>query len=545
MFKRKEKQKKQNWLKSAVVYQIYPRSFKDSNGDGVGDLEGIIEKLDYLNDGTKESLGITAIWINPIYVSPMYDLGYDVSDHCGIDPLFGNLKTFDQLISEAHKRGIKIIMDFVPNHTSSEHPWFIESRSSRDNPKRDWYIWKNPKPDGSAPNNWVSKFGGSAWEFDEKTEQYYLHEFLPEQPELNWRNKEVRDAMSNVLRFWLDRGVDGFRTDSISYLLEDERFEDEPSNPNYIPGKDDPYESLLHVYSHGRLETVFTANIFCKVLGEYKDRIMLSESYLGIYKMMEFYKTCTNKTIIPFNFNLISLPWDAMEYKKFIDKFENELGDDYWPNYVMGNHDRSRIVSRLGKERARLVAILLLTLRGTPFIYYGEEIGMKDVQIDSEQVADTWEKRIPGLRLGRDPERTPMQWNGRLHAGFSESTPWLPVDTDSKTCNVEDEIKDPHSMLSLYRHLIHTRNNSSTLLSGSYKSIDIGVPDVFVYSREDENEQFLIVLNFGEESRVASIQGKGKGKIVCSTHLNKNGISVDLDMVPLKPHEGYVIRVER
>jgi len=544
MTDKKNTKTKQNWLQKAVVYQIYPRSFKDSNGDGVGDLEGIIEKLDYLNDGTKNSLGITAIWISPVYVSPMRDLGYDVSDHQRIDPLFGDLKTFDKLIDQAHKRGIKIIMDFVPNHTSSDHPWFIESRSSQDSPKRDWYIWKSPSPDGSIPNNWVSRFGGSAWEFDEKTEQYYLHDFLAEQPELNWRNKEVRSAMSGVLRFWLDKGVDGFRTDSIGYLVEDESFEDEPKNPNYVLGKDDPYRALLHIYSHGRQETIFTTEVFCKVLSEYENRYMISESTVDIDGMMKFYKACLNDVIIPFNFNLIGLPWDAMEYKKFIDKFESELGEDYWPNYVMGNHDHSRIVSRLGKERARLVAILLLTLRGTPFLYYGDEIGMKDVSIESEQVVDTWEKRVPGLHLGRDPERTPMQWTSGKNAGFSTGKPWLPVSEECKTCNVEDGFKDSHSMFSLYRLLMHTRNNSPALISGSYKSIDVGIPDVLVYRREYDREQFLIVLNFGKESRVVSISDKEKGKIVCSTHLNKNGVSVDLDMVPLKSYEGYVIKIE-
>ncbi|PIR87565.1 MAG: alpha-amylase, partial [Candidatus Harrisonbacteria bacterium CG10_big_fil_rev_8_21_14_0_10_45_28] len=284
-----------NWSRRAVVYQIYPRSFKDTDGDGIGDLKGIIEKLDYLNYGTDGSLGITAIWLNPIYKSPMKDFGYDISDYRDIDPIFGDLGIFDRLVAEAHKRGIKIIMDFVPNHTSSEHPWFQESKRAKDNSKRDWYIWRDPKTDGSPPNNWLSIFGGSAWTRDEKTGQYYMHSFLPDQPDLNWRNKDVRDEMADVLRFWLKRGVDGFRTDAMYHLIKDDEFRDDPPNPNYDALRDEPYNAFLHVYSQGRPELTETANTLCNVLGEHSDDIyMVSEAYLGLPQMMEFYKACDN-----------------------------------------------------------------------------------------------------------------------------------------------------------------------------------------------------------------------------------------------------------
>jgi alpha-glucosidase len=539
----KNEQQESNWLKRAVVYQIYPRSFKDTNGDGIGDLEGIIEKLDYLNDGTKNSLGINAIWISPIYVSPMVDFGYDVADHCNIDPVFGDLKIFDRLIKEAHKRGIKVLMDFIPNHTSSEHPWFMESRLSLTNPKRNWFVWRSPKPDGSPPNNWLSKAGGSAWTYDEKTEQYYMHSFMPQQPDLNWRNKEVRNEMKKVMRFWLDRGVDGFRTDAINYLLESESFEDEPINPNYIPGKDSPYKKFLHIYSHGRQETLFTTDVFCEVLNEYKNKYMLSESFLGIDEMVDFYKICPGNLIIPFNFNLISLSWSATEYRKFVDEFEEALAGGYWPNYVVGNHDISRVASRIGEDRARLIAMLIFTLRGTPFIYYGDEIGMKDVPIEPEKALDPRGKTIPGLGFGRDPERAPMQWSKKKYAGFSSSKPWLPVMEDYKTYNVEEENKDSHSILNLYKCLIHSRSSSRALVVGSYRSLDIDSEDIFAYCREYEDEKFFILLNFSDKSQAVNA-GAGKGEIVCSTHLNKTGKSVDLDIVPLKPYEGYVIKVK-
>lgn len=540
MFKFIKKQKL-NWASRAVVYQIYPRSFKDSNGDGVGDLDGIIEKLDYLNDGTDKSLGINAIWLSPIYKPPMVDFGYDVSDFYDIDPIFGTLEIFGKFVFEAHRRGIKVLMDFVPNHTSSQHSWFLEFSSSRNNPKRDWYIWRDPKPDGSPPNNWLSVFGGSAWTFDEKTQQYYLHSFLAEQPDLNWRNQGVRDEMTRVMKFWLNRGVDGFRTDAIYYLIKDNEFRDDPINPNYIPGKDGPYNTLLHTYSQGRPEIFDTTNTLCEVLGKYENKFMVSEVYLGLPDMAKMYKACANKLHAPFNFNLMSIPWNADEFKKFIDAFEGSLTPDDVPNYVLGNHDKPRLASRLGRQQARVAAMLLLTLRGMPIIYYGDELGMEDVSIPAEKQKDPWGKLTPGFQLGRDPERTPMQWNSRPYAGFSDIEPWLPVAEDYKEYNVETESAAPHSTFNLYRKLIHLRKDSLAIQQGSYHSLDIDNNNIFGFVRESGKEKFLILLNFSNAHQTVRIPKNGKAKVICNTYLDiKRGKKVALENISLRPHEGYV-----
>lgn len=389
---------KDGWWRRTVVYQIYPRSFRDSDKDGVGDLNGIIEKLDYLNDGTDRSLGMNAIWLNPIYKSPMKDFGYDISDYRDVDPMFGNLKAFDHVVKEAHRRNIKIIMDFVANHTSSEHPWFKESRSSKGNPKRNWYIWRDAKPDGSPPNNWLSVFGGSAWTYDEETKQYYMHSFLPDQPDLNWRDKAVRDEMADILRFWLKRSVDGFRTDAVYHLIKDAEFRDDPPNLNYAAGRQDPYKSLLHIYSQGRPELKETTNTLCNVLGVHSgDVYMVSEAYIGVPQMAEFYQACDNGLHAPLNFNLMTIPWSGVSFKRFIDDFETSLRPSDWPNYVLGNHDRSRLATRIGQERARLAAMLMFTLRGMPFIYYGEELGMEDVTIPESDCLDPRGKNVPGF----------------------------------------------------------------------------------------------------------------------------------------------------
>lgn len=537
------------WWKNAVIYQIYPLSFKDSNDDGFGDLKGIIQKLDYLNDGTKKSLGVDAIWLNPIYKSPMKDFGYDVSDYYDIDPIFGDLETFARLIKEAHRRGIKVIMDFIPNHTSQEHSWFLESRASKTNPKRDWYIWRDPKPDGAPPNNWLSRFGGSAWSYDKLTKQYYLHTFLPEQPDLNWRNSEVREEMFRMMKFWLDRGVDGFRTDAITHLIKDKKFRDDPPNPNYEADKDEPYDSLLHIYSAGGWELIKkTTRSFCKVLGEYGSRFMVSETNYGIrYSLdipglMKYYKTCEDKQHVPFNFNFITMPWDARIYKKFIDKFEAHLLPGYAPTYVLGNHDRSRIATRLGQKRARLAVILQAALRGTMFIYYGEELGMEDAIIPSEKVIDPWGKNVSGLRVGRDPARTPMQWNGSKYAGFSSTAPWLPYFTNPKIHNVETESRDKKSMLAHYRFLIHFWKRSPALLEGIYKPMASGNSNILIFARIHKKENVLAVLNFSDKEQRAKCDNIRRANVVCSTYLDqKIGGTINVKTCVLRPYEGYIL----
>lgn len=529
-----------NWSRQAVVYQIYPRSFKDSNSDGIGDLQGIIDKLDYLNDGTEESLGIGAIWLSPIYTSPMIDYGYDISDYLSIDPIFGDLKTFDLLVKEAHKRNIKIIMDFVANHTSIEHPWFKESRSSRINPKRDWYIWKDPKPDGSPPNNWLSVFSGSAWTLNKKTNQYYMHSFLPQQPDLNWQNDQVRLQMEKILEFWLHRGVDGFRSDAIYHLVKDDQFRDDPQKPNY-KGPKGSYDGLIHTYSQRRPETLNIINSFCSILELHKNKYIVSEAYLDIPEMAKFYKACTNNLHAPFNFNLMSLPWDAKLVRNHIDEFEVSLGKSDWPNYVLGNHDRPRVVTRVGEKRARLLAMLLFTLRGMPFVYYGDEISMENVDIPSDQQKDL--VRNP-LAVNRDGERTPMQWGESDYAGFSTVKPWLPVGKKYKDINVEKELYDPLSMLHLYRQLIHYRTHNHVLLHGSYRSLDLDNHNVFAYLRELGDEKVLVMLNFSNDEESVSFPYQ-KANVVCTTNGEKENKMIDINTIILSPYQGYVVEVEK
>ncbi|MBX6340831.1 MAG: alpha-amylase, partial [Thermomicrobiaceae bacterium] len=453
------------WWQKGIIYQIYPRSFMDADGDGIGDLLGITSRLDYLR-----WLGVDAIWISPIYPSPMADFGYDVADYTSIHPLFGTMDDFDRLLAEAHGRGLKVILDYVPNHTSDEHPWFIESRSSRDNPKRDWYVWRDPAPDGGPPNNWLSVFGGPAWEWDERTGQYYYHAFLVKQPDLNWRNPELRRAMLDVLRFWLDRGVDGFRVDALWFLLEDERLRDDPPNPDWEPGSD-PYHSILPVYSSDLPEVHDVVAEMRRVLDEYPERLMIGELYLPIPRLVAYYGAGGAGAHLPANFHLILTAWDAARIRALIDTYEGFLPAYAWPNWVLGNHDRSRIASRVGPEQARVAAMLLLTLRGTPTMYYGDEIGMRDVLIPPDRVQDPLERNVPGIGLGRDPERTPMQWEPGPNAGFTTGEPWLPLADDYQTCNVEVEREDPRSMLSLYRRLIALRRAEPALHVGSYAPV--------------------------------------------------------------------------
>jgi len=432
------------WWQTGVVYQIYPRSFQDSNDDGVGDLEGIIQRLDYL-----QWLGIDAIWISPIYPSPMADFGYDVSNYTDIHEIFGDLATFDRLLSEAHRRDMHIILDYVPNHTSDEHPWFIESRSSRHNPKRNWYIWKDPQPNGSPPNNWASMFGGTAWTWDEHTEQYYLHLFLSKQPDLNWRNPEVIHAMHDVLRFWLDRGVDGFRMDVVSFIVKDAQFRSNPLKTN-VSGNNQ-WEQQEHVYDIHQPEVHTILQGFRQLIDHYNDRVTIGEIWESdLNKWVKYYGQHLDELHLPFNFDLLYKPWQAAAFQESVEALEAALPDGAQPNYVLGSHDISRFSTRFGRSAVRVGAMLLLTLRGTPTIYMGEEIGMEDGFIPSDRIQDP-----QGFGLGevntRDVCRTPFQWSNEPYGGFSTTEPWLPLAKGYKTRNVETQKDDPHSILNLYR----------------------------------------------------------------------------------------------
>ncbi len=526
----------ENWWENAIVYQIYPRSYQDTNGDGVGDLPGIIERLDYL-----AWLGITAIWISPCYPSPMADFGYDVSDYKDIHPMFGTLADMERLIEEAHKRDLKVILDFVPNHSSHQHPWFIESRSSRDNPKRDWYYWRDPAPDGGPPNNWLAHFGGgSAWELDEKTGQYYLHLFLPEQPDLNWRNPEVQEAMLDVMRFWFDKGIDGFRVDVSYKVMKDPDYRDNPPNPDWKPGMN-PFARLIQKYSENQPDNHEFNRWLRQVADEYEDKVLIGEIYLDIPELVTHYGQ-GDEFHLPFNFHLIRCEWDAAVISDLIEKYEAALPEGAWPNWVLGNHDQHRFATRTGVAQSGVGMMLLLTLRGTPTMYYGEEIGMEDGDIPLDRLVDPAEINAPGLGLGRDPERTPMQWDRSPNAGFSlpDVTPWLPTANNYPLINVAEQQGLPDSMLSFTRQLITFRQQSQALLKGSYRSLEAG-DDVVAFIRETENERVAVVLNLGYSPRSWKIPSDLNGEIILSTRMDKE-TEIFSRQLYLRRHEGVILR---
>lgn len=521
------------WWKSGILYQIYPRSFQDSNGDGIGDLRGIIQRLPYLRE-----LGVNALWLSPIYPSPMEDFGYDISDYTGIDPLFGTLDDFGALVVASHNIGLKVILDLVPNHTSDRHPWFIESRSSRHNPKRDWYIWRDGRGEGAPPNNWLSEFGGSSWEFDAHTEQYYYHAFLRTQPDLNWRNTDVRRAMYDVMRFWLRRGVDGFRVDVMWHLIKDDLFRDNPRNPDFKPDQQ-PYERLIPLYSTDRPEVHAVVAEMRRVIDEFDNRVMIGEIYLPPDKLAAYYGHGLTGAHIPFNFALISTPWNSQAIANLIDDYEKALPPGAWPNWVLGNHDRRRIASRVGPAQARVAAMLLLTLRGTPTLYYGDEIGMTEAEIPRDRVKDPFEKNLPGIGVGRDGCRTPMQWEAAPQAGFSTAEPWLPLHANFAWNNVAAERLDTTSILNLYLALIELRRERPELISGDYRFVNI-TGDVLMFERIFKDRKLIIVLNLGAESITLTNIAGIRGGILLSTYMDRRGEKIDRAL-HLRGAEGLIM----
>jgi alpha-glucosidase len=523
------------WWQNGVIYQIYPRSFMDSNGDGVGDLPGIRSRLDYV-----QWLGVDAIWISPIFPSPMADFGYDVADYTDIEPLFGTLADFDRLLAGAHERGLKVMLDLVPNHTSDRHAWFQESRSSRDNPKRDWYMWRDAKPDGSPPNNWLGNFGGSGWEWDAATGQYYYHSFLKEQPDLNYRNPAVVAAMCDVLRFWLERGVDGFRVDVIYYMMKDAQWRDNPPNPRFEPG-DNPYLAQEPRYTYNQPEVHGLIRRFREVFDAYPERMMVGEIYLPYDELMQYYGADLDECHMPFNFELINLPWEAAALRAKVEAYEAALPPGGWPNWVLGNHDQHRIASRVGRAQARVAQMLLLTLRGTPTCYYGDELGMRDVDIPPEAEQDPFGRNVPGLGLGRDPERTPMQWDTTPHAGFTQGTPWLPVAADYREYNVQVERGQADSTLELVRRLLQVRRATPALNVGRYETVQTTAPDVLAYLREADGRRMLIALNLGATEQRLDLSAVGaSGTVAVSTHMDREGAEA-LDALRLRADEGLVL----
>lgn len=499
---------KTNWFKSAVIYQIYPLSFKDSNGDGYGDLPGIIEKLPYI-----KSLGVDALWICPFYKSPLKDFGYDVTDHFEVDPIFGYMFDFEKLVSESHKLGLKVLIDLVLNHTSSDHEWFKESRSSKSSSKRDWYVWRSGKGESGSepPNNWTSVFGGSAWTRDEITGEWYLHTFFDNQPDLNWRNEEVKGEMYKVIDFWLTKGVDGFRGDALHHLFEDGDFADEEVNSYFKPGFDNPYNAIFHSRTEGLPETIKMILDISDHIKKFGDTVFVTEAYLDLEGLLHVYKNCPIDNHMPFNFNLLSLPWDAGVYKNFMDRYIGE-NPEFPKNYVLGNHDRHRVVSRVGKDKSLALALTTLTLPGSAFIYYGEEIGMENLEILEAEMEDNWGKRIPGMNLGRDPERGVMQWSEEEFAGFGSEKPWIGVPQNQNLINVEVEEKDPNSVLNFYKKLLVLRKED-IFREGEYIEMPVESDTIFQFKRKLGDREVLVAVNMGEKEASLPSAANAKGFI--------------------------------
>ncbi len=517
------------WWKKGVIYQVYPRSLQDTTGDGVGDIEGIRRRLDDL-----VWLGVDALWISPIYPSPMADFGYDVADYCGIDPLFGTLADIDRLIADMHARGLRLILDFVPNHTSDQHPWFKESRSSRTSARRDWYIWRDAKPDGALPNNWISNFGGPAWTFDAQTGQFYLHSFLREQPDLNWRNPAVQAAMYDALRFWLGRGVDGFRVDVMWLMIKDAALRDNPPNPDYRPGQAE-INRLVQIHNADQPEVHAVVAAMRGVLDEFGERVLIGEIYLPLDKLVTYYGKGLAGAQMPFNFQLIQAPWNARGIAALIRDYEAALPPGGWPNWVLGNHDQPRIAARVGAAQARVATVLLLTLRGTPTLYYGDEIGLAKVAIPPGAARDPWERNEPGL--GRDPSRTPFQWDASNNAGFTTGAPWLPLDADYPTRNAAVMRDDPASILMLTRSLLALRRAHPALSQGTYREIEVSA-DVLVFERRHGEGRVVVALNFGAQpQRPAALTGLAVSSLLMSS-VADSGRS---DLAVLGPDEAMIV----
>ena len=542
------------WWQSGVVYQIYPRSFMDSNGDGIGDLAGVEQRLDHLVD-----LGVDALWLSPFYTSPMKDFGYDVADYCDVDPMFGSLDDARSLITSAHSKGLRVIVDFVPNHSSDQHPWFIESRSSRTNPKRDWYFWRDGpgrSVDGQTPpNNWLSHFGGIAWTWDTATEQWYLHSFLKEQPDLNWRNPEVRLAMMDVIRFWLDQGVDGFRLDVAHYIAKDPQLRDNRwlAEGERNPGHRDSgeFSRMVHANTHSHVDIHEWYAELRQVMDTHHvvDRGVTPRYSVGEIHLFDwdewakFYGTGPGTSLtMPFNFSLMKTGWNAPAIRAAIESCEASVPTWGWPNWVLGNHDESRVATRFGGEApARAAMVLLLMLRGTPTLYYGDELGLVDTPISADQMQDPWGINVQGLGLGRDPERTPMPWDSTANAGFSPAgvSPWLPI--GDPTVNVEAQRHDEGSFFSLTRSLLTLRRSRAALAVGSWSPIDAQDDSVVAFERHAPQEPTIVVaVRVGGAAGATSL-GEGLGTVLLRSSSAHTGDTVGLESVELGANSAVVI----
>ncbi|MCK9286300.1 MAG: alpha-glucosidase [Sphaerochaetaceae bacterium] len=531
-----------SWWKEGVIYQIYPRSFQDSNGDGIGDLRGIIERLDYL-----KWLGIVAIWLSPIFRSPMHDFGYDISDYKSIDPIFGNNDDIDELIKKAHQSGIRIILDMVLNHTSNQHPWFIESAKGIPQPKRSFYIWQDPVK-GKKPNKWKAAFGGNAWEFDAVSGQYYLHSFLKEQPDLNWRNPDVEEAIFKELSFWLEKQVDGFRLDVINLIVKDEAFR---NNPFAWGQTIRPYDMQQHIFDRDRPETHEILKRMRSHIDTYENRMLVGEIMVekpGNPRIVASYQGEDGDELnLAFNFSFNWLPMKAKTFEQTAQIWYESLGLQRWPCWVLSNHDVTRAITRFGnqEEKARIAAMFLLTQKGTPFLYYGEEIGMKDKRVTRNQIQDPVGKRYWPFHPGRDGQRRPMQWGPSRQFCQSDVSPWLPYHPEHKKNNVETQIADVNSLLHMYRNLIAIRNHDEALRIGRIKFLQHDIPDVLCYVRESEALIRLILLNFSKKEReipsslIAHALGDPSFRVLFNTRQDQ--IQETSDSIILRGYQGLLL----
>jgi alpha-glucosidase len=542
-----------DWWQRGVVYQVYLRSFVDANDDGVGDLPGLIDRLDYLNDGTERSLGIDAIWLSPIHPSPGFDVGYDVADYDAIDPIFGTLDDFGRLVAEAHRRGIRIMLDLVMNHTSSAHRWFEESRRGPSGPYGDWYLWRDGVTDRfgrvQKPNNWTSFFGGSAWTWDEVRGQFYMHTFLPEQPDLNWRNPAVREAMLTMVRGWLERGVDGFRLDVFNAFFKDEQL---LSNPRRLRGRR-PYDRQVHLYDKDRPELADFLTEFRALVDSFPERMTVGELFSGDPALAP---TLSAPRHLVFDFELIRQHWNAEGFADASQKHEERFGNEAWPTIVLSNHDQSRQASRLAPdadaatsdEIARAAAVLSLTLRGTPFLYYGEEIGARDVPVPWSEIIDPPAKR--GGRLvrrlvpwwNRDQARSPMPWGGGgPNGGFSKARPWLRMAPDVDTRNLAVQDADPSSVLSTYRKLLWLRRRHPALQVGRYRRLRGTSRDLYAYERATADQSIIVAVNLGPKATPLRVRTNRRWTVLFDTHERGTTDLVGDDQLTLAPREAIIL----
>lgn len=523
------------WHRRAVFYQIYPLSFQDTDGDGRGDLRGILQRIDHLS-----WLGVDAIWLGPVYPTPFDDFGYDISNYEDVDPVFGTLEDLDRLIGAVHDRGIKLVLDLVPNHTSSKHPWFEESRADRTNAKHDWYIWADPAPDGGPPSNWLSRFGGSAWEWEPRRGQYYYHAFLESQPDLNFRNPDVRNAIAEVMRFWLRRGVDGFRIDAAGVLAKDPELKDDPPNPD-ADDSSPPPQRLKPLSSDGRPECLPWLREMRLVADQFGERVLLGEVDTSPDKLPPFYGTEDEPILhLPLKYLLLDEEWNAGRLATSIQRYIDAVPEHGWPLWGIGGQDKKRIATRVGPQQARNAALMAMTLPGAPLFYAGDEIGMTQRPIPSERALDPFEHRVPGFGLNRDPERIPMQWDDGPNAGFTTGVPWLPVSEEHARVNVKAERDDPRSLLHLYRRLIALRKSEAALTEGEMDGIRAD-GDVLAYVRRRGARRLGVFLNLG--SGHASLPLPGGGRLLLTTALDRKDVDLPRAL-SLGPGEGAIVALE-